>query len=164
MLPVCVGGPKTRRSHDSHLFFAFPRHPWSASNPSHQHPNLTRQPRSVTNLFASTPPPGNRQQRQGDQFGGTEFFDGDKANVAGNWGSLPTGQRKVTKPLADRATRPTTDQPSLESARQFASSQPWFPGHKTRQHGGGRKRAVTDDEAVDMLSLLLCPDMGKQGN
>lgn len=91
------------------LIFAFPRHPWSASNPSHQHANLTRQPRSVTNLFTSTPPPGNRQQRQGDQFGGTEFFGGDKANVAGNWGSLSTGQRKVTNPLqtGQRAPRPT---------------------------------------------------------
>lgn len=66
---------------------------------------------------------------------------------------------QVTKPPADRATRPTTTEPRI---RQFASSRTRFPGSKTRQHGGGRRiqRAVTGDEAVDMLSLLLSSDRG----
>lgn len=127
--PNMCGRTKSRVVLQFSLIFAFPRHPWNALNPSHHHQNLTRQPLSVTYLFASTPPPDNRQQRQGDQFGGTEFFDGDKANVAANWGSLSTAQRKVTKPLADRATRPTTDRPTepriSKTVCQLSTLVPW---------------------------------------
>lgn len=144
------------------LIFAFPRRPQAALDPSHHHPNSrgSRAQRSktpskstgtITNLFASTSPPEGRQQRQGERLGETGSLMEGGQNVAGNT-SHKTPCRPGNATHDDRASNPTVC--------QLSDPVPWQQNKATWRWTKDTKRAVTGDEAVDMLSLLLSSDRG----